>query len=533
MAKMRPIELPLEVRNEPFRKSEILVYDALSRLSDSYNVLYGVTWYLKIRNNTWSEGEADFVVVAPNVGIVIIEVKGGRIGRDEEGWYSVDRNDEKHRIKDPTLQASNCKHKLIECIKKEPEFSDRFIPARHMVCFTNVLEEDAPTLIDTPREMQILANDLDNIEEHIVNFANRDYDGVSSVPLSPAECSKIVNILKPNFDCPNRWSLQAERQNRIMDSLTEEQSNIWNMLDDNDRIAITGPAGSGKTVLALKYIKKCLAENLKVLAILPSKSLCDYYKHSVNSDKLITITQSYENINNGEGCYDVVVIDESQDLSEDDWLTLYDNYNIESSIKLLCVFDSNQKLRSKGNFCPLEKLIKVKLSRVIRNTKEIAEFSSKFYSSDIETLIVGPKGLNVQFTEIDDSSDEQVVPEVIAHYVLEEGFDYSDIVVLFANDEKTKFKKNANNNGNKYGISFRSYTGDIGSYSYKNPIVLTESVFRFRGLESKIIILVGLDKALEKEKNNACYIGASRARNILHIVATKKTIKELKKNSIN
>ena len=67
MPKMRPVELPDDIRNEPFRRSEVLFFDCAKNLPSNWFVLYGVTWYLRIRNNSWSEGEADFVIVLPQL----------------------------------------------------------------------------------------------------------------------------------------------------------------------------------------------------------------------------------------------------------------------------------------------------------------------------------------------------------------------------------------------------------------------------------------------------------------------------------
>lgn len=130
MARLRPKELPEDIRREPFRGAEVSFFDAAKNLPDSWHILYGVTWYLRVRNNSWSEGEADFVLLSPEDGIVVVEVKGGRIGRNDEGWYSIDRNDELHRIKDPALQAANCKHNLLRYIKENSHFASRILPAR-------------------------------------------------------------------------------------------------------------------------------------------------------------------------------------------------------------------------------------------------------------------------------------------------------------------------------------------------------------------------------------------------------------------
>lgn len=531
MAKLIPSILPDDIKNEPFRQAEIDFYNASINLPDDWFVLYGVSWYLHIKNNSWNEGEADFVIISPDIGLVVIEIKGGRIGRDDEGWYSIDRNDVKHRIKDPSNQAANCKHKLLRFIKSNPQFQDRIIPARHMVCFPNVCKDDFPSLIEIPRDMQILSEDFSSLQERIVCFSQRDYTSIGStnVKLSYQECKDIVKILKPNFNCPDRWSVLAAKQNTIINNLTDEQSYLWEIIEDNNRISLSGPAGSGKTILAIKLIQNEIRNGQNVLALLPSNALQKYYS-SVISSPLLTVN-SYQcpeapikKIN-----YNLIVIDEAQDISEDEWLILYDSYNISSVKRLLCIFDSNQKLKANGLFCPLESLVPLKLTRVLRNTEQIGIFSSQFYTGDKSIKIVGPNGVNVQFSKASNlDTVAKTIIQLINKYVFEKGFDYSDIVVLFADNKKSKIKEILNSN-NEFGISFRGLRSYMNSYAHKSPFVTCESVYAYRGLESKVVLLAGLDDLSETQRESASYIGASRAINVLHIIADSKTIKELKK----
>lgn len=523
MAILRPVELPDDVRNEPFRQSEISFFDACKSLPNNWTVLYGVTWYIKTRNNSWSEGEADFVIISPDIGIVVVEIKGGRIGRDENGWYSIDRNEEKHIIKDPSLQAANCKHKLLSFLKEDTYFIDKYLPARHMVCFPNVSSKDAVELIELPREMQILSEDLLQLENAISSFAKRNYDDLHP-SLSAKDCQKIVDILKPNFDIPNRWSLQAARQNKVIHSLTEEQSYIWELIKGNNRVSLSGPAGSGKTLLALKLAKDITKNGGNVLVLVPSKNLKEYYSASLPENNVKVICFSQITDTSISERFDLIVIDESQDLSDDMWMELYQIFNIENAENLLCLFDANQCLNSHGYGCPIENLLNLRLTKVIRNTKQIADFSTRFYKGDVNASSVGPEGCKIQYTICQQSEDlVKVVKKTINHYVVEEGFEYTNIVVLFGQDQRRKFALGSVAD-KKYGISFRKLNYALAGSVYKQPIVVAESVYGFRGLESDVVILCDIDHKTKRDLNNICYVGASRARNILHIVGNQETI---------
>lgn len=92
--------------------SEIKVINALKPLSGLV-VLHSVVWQSR-RNHKQSDGEADFIVVDPNQGILVLEVKGGDIEIDSGVWYSTDKHTIRHKIKDPFQQAKDSKHALLK-----------------------------------------------------------------------------------------------------------------------------------------------------------------------------------------------------------------------------------------------------------------------------------------------------------------------------------------------------------------------------------------------------------------------------------
>jgi hypothetical protein len=82
-------------------------------------------WVIWVRNDdrrVSTEGEADFVIIGPEIGLVVIEVKGGGISREGDYWYTTDRNNIKHPIKNPILQAITCKHNFVSYLKSNEFF---------------------------------------------------------------------------------------------------------------------------------------------------------------------------------------------------------------------------------------------------------------------------------------------------------------------------------------------------------------------------------------------------------------------------
>ena len=78
---------------------------ALQSLPDDYRVYHRKTWYSF--DGGAREGEADLLLQHRELGMLVLEVKGGRVAFDGRTgvWTSTDRDGAVHEIKDPFAQA--------------------------------------------------------------------------------------------------------------------------------------------------------------------------------------------------------------------------------------------------------------------------------------------------------------------------------------------------------------------------------------------------------------------------------------------
>src|SRR6266852_7212948 len=107
MAKMIP-ELSVAELGQMRSQGERKVYEACrDRLNADWTVVHSVAILKLPLASAPEDGEADFLVFNPNVGIGVIEVKGGAIEYNplERKWYSTSRAGVKSKIKDPYVQA--------------------------------------------------------------------------------------------------------------------------------------------------------------------------------------------------------------------------------------------------------------------------------------------------------------------------------------------------------------------------------------------------------------------------------------------
>ncbi len=109
-----------EISNKPERD---VAKALITQLSNSVVVYHSYPWLRMERRDrktegTLREGEADFVIIIPELGLLVVEVKGGVVVYDSENclWYRRLPSGKHRDIKDPFRQASVNMHILKEKI---------------------------------------------------------------------------------------------------------------------------------------------------------------------------------------------------------------------------------------------------------------------------------------------------------------------------------------------------------------------------------------------------------------------------------
>ena len=177
MATMYPTPLPRGIENDPLRAAERKVYEALeASLGPDHAVFYSVAWLSRNPRSGAHDGEVDFVVAHAERVVLLLEVKGGRICRDQGTgrWTSIDRAGFPHAIRDPFQQARASKHAVIEKLKDHPQFlpalNPQFLPALTEFLAPSVeLRQPLRTaLADEDRELLRLTEQ----QFHLLDFLN-------------------------------------------------------------------------------------------------------------------------------------------------------------------------------------------------------------------------------------------------------------------------------------------------------------------------------------------------------------------------
>jgi hypothetical protein len=527
---------PKNLRSDVESKAERLLYKAFQeQLSDSFTVFHQVRWQVRNLRNGARDGEADFVIACPNLGILVIEVKGGRISYNgkENQWHSNENS-----IKDAFRQACDSKYILINRLKELSYWKHRWIPIGHAVAFPDI-EVRGMLGLDAPRQIILdctKLNDLSVWMQTVLNYwrgenppqnqFQRDFDANSIKELIKV-IAPIPPVLPPSHD------------DDIFKTLTEQQNGVLDFLANHRRVAISGCAGSGKTLLALEKARRLNEQGFSVLLTCFNKSLAQFMAKSLGwkpnlhvhnfhglcvklfekaglapnqeqipEDRLFN--EIYPNLlmaaaDRLRWRVDAIIVDEGQDFHEDWWLAL--KFLLHDPDNGICYLfhDDNQNIYGRGWKPPLEEA-PFTLNKNCRNTQKIHEYVLQFHPQANSTSSLCPLGQDVEFSNYrGDTQLRNKLGSLLHHLVISEGFATKDIVIL-----TTRRKQSLQN---QVVGQFRIKAApDIN----RNEI-LCNTISHFKGLESKVVILV------ETESNppnyqQLLYVGASRARHHLIVL---------------
>ena len=249
MAKMIPLELK---DGEYLSEGEKEVFEILKNgLSDEWLVIYSLRWI--IDNDIFlgkANGESDFILIHPNYGVLILEVKSAVISCINGQWSSISFDNTKRTIKDPEKQANDAKYSLLSRFKRSN--INPYITTA--VWFPDCIKEKCSLPLSMPKEIILDMASFNNIEKEIIDvFKYRvEKEGFVINKLLDSEYKKLLDILNPKTEIKIPLLRLANKLNMKFMKLNEEQNNFFEQLDRNKFISVRGHAGTGKTVLAVK-----------------------------------------------------------------------------------------------------------------------------------------------------------------------------------------------------------------------------------------------------------------------------------------
>lgn len=517
---------------------EQIVYEALRRnLPDSYTVFHSFVW-LGNEKQRRSEGEADFVILHPALGILAIEVKAGGIAYAEGNWIQINRHTGEEKIIDPLGQAAESQHHIINLLRQKlPNLSPRPIVGRAVWFTSVVLDRRLPLPPSASPAILLDETDLDNPEAGLNKAFSfwKDNLGAGKTDLTPAQFAQVVNTLMHSFRiAPAISSIIRENREQYV-RMTGQQSAILDFLGEQPTAAIHGPAGTGKTLLAVEKARMLAAAGQKTLYLCFNEFLLDSLRkaypneenitfHNVRTlgqellgredipiDKIVAAFEEYLDNEYDDSLwpYPNIIVDEAQDLS--DTLLEHLAYLMEMNSGVFYTFyDRNQAIMKKepSKWIDEHADCRLMLYRNCRNTSEIARLISGLVPVREESYVNDIHGYKPKCFVYKDSKELQTIAANFVKEMLKNDLNPEDIAILSVHRTET----------NPLHEVTPLAGVPISGKREPNKIWFT-SIRKFKGLEAQAVLIVDFrfSEADSELAKRIFYVGCSRANAYLQM----------------
>lgn len=445
------------------------------------------------------QAEADFVILWRGK-VVVVEIKGGGVRKHDGIWYSVDRRGDWHKLRtSPMEQARSAAYALGDILKEQ---GVGWYAHEALVVTPDI--EAPPNSVDW-NPLNWIARDsmttdlLTQKLDALVADSRRAPHGAKVARMTDLRARLFGEFTRMPVVDAQRGAV-IEEQNRA----TTGQVRVLAALARNNRMLISGGAGTGKSLVLVEAAKQEEEQGQSVLVTFKSPSLADYFAPHLGDRSVDVIP--FEDLGK-TGKYDVVFVDEAQDMMTAEAMDRLDGVIAKGRAagRWRMFLDPNNQAHVDGEYdsdiaeLVTEEAITVDLSLNVRNTQAIVHVVQEYLNADVGDPGV-VHGEKVKWHTV---NEEVTVGDgiKIATDLVADGARRTDIWVI---DPRS-----------------------IEAPTVVEGIVVTSPRFA-KGLEAEHVVVCGLPDALDEAGTAAFYVAVTRARVALHIVLSKEDRSRLK-----
>lgn len=533
-----------------------------SQLPDDWIVMCNVSWALRSASGFVKDGQCDFVVLAPGLGLAVVEVKGSwsvRVGSDGV-WYRRERGDARNSqnareiaiTEPPPEQANRNMHTLAGIVARYLNLADFPGAYAFLVAYPNGIVEGSPELYDpsTIVDKVRMSSLKRSIENALVARGAKRESGRFPVDIArkSADCLSNSRFVVTTVDAP----LDSQTDAKNIDELTRQQFAALRGAFELPSVAIVGPAGSGKTMLAIWKLLALIEEGKRAVFVCYNKSLAEFLRlqypeaedsiwsidrlfkhiapeaHSPRMDDVFFRENLPQHVMNvavdlaDDRKFDAIIVDEGQDFGESRVIALLELL-VPNTAQWLYFCDINQDVYDAGNKGTTGAEVTFRLFHNCRNTERVNRATNRLCELAISAMPGVPAGVPpaIHFA----SSPDQIASRAweLAHEFAPSG----GCVIL----SPYKLENSCMNKSRRgYGLELTEEISHMGQVGY----VYFSTIKSFKGMEAENVILVqasrlGASHSFQKED---LYVACTRANGRFAVVTTDQQAHEWFSSSI-
>ena len=543
--------------------SEVPVYEVLrDHLPNEFIVLHSYPWLRRWRNKgTLAEGEADFVLLHPRHGLLVLEVKGGQDIRYEGGrWFRRSAHGPRE-FQDPFRQAQRNMHALLDIVKQRSgnRVHKRDFVYGYAVMFPHVDYSGAPPPHVDPAI--VLSRRHLTFMDQAIMTAFRAWGRRSRVMQRDQYETLVFDCLMPKFKIIRRIGPDIASASEILLELTQQQAQVFEGLYAQDRVLVEGVAGSGKTFLALERALAFARAGKHTLFVCYNSALAFWLHRQVQEDPRTGEYRSHLTVKNFHALakelaakvgvrfrpaqggqltpkfwdeevpdlleqavldhemrginvkYDALVVDEAQDFSLGWWYALTQSLVREEDSPVYAFMDPNQSLRGEVERPPIEFDTKFSLKVNCRNTRKIASASASLLELESRSFARAPAGTSLKILRARSAAQQKgLVLRELRRLFGGGDIKPQQIAVI---GPRRKAKGSLSDVDEVKGVPLITNSDDWGD----GRGVLVTTSRSFKGLEADIILLYDLAGFGNLFQKKDLYVACTRAKFLLIAIA--------------
>lgn len=501
-----------------------------------------VAWHsLRVRTAEGFEGEGDFVVAAPDRGVVIVEVKGGAIEMRDGQW----RQNGRLMDRAPREQA----HRFLKLLlRKLEQASSGPIPYFHIAtAFPETAFFNDPTAGDVAGAV-LGQQEMHYLSEALVALVERLFANTKAPPRDARWLDALHALWCETWTPTLSLGQRARLREQEMIALDADQLNLLDQVQQNPRLLVTGGPGTGKTLLGRELFTRwqrdgknptylcstsALAAGMRASGIECAWTVKEYAAQLLDAAHIemqggaarsawsaetweLASLQAATDALPAVGCsYESVVLDEGQDLAANDWYLL----EALAGDRPLWIFADEAQ-----GFWPDRKvpanlgLVSFRLMKRYRCPEPLARFADLYRGTlTAETIAEVTGGLTDELRVVTAPSAGAAIDKIAVEIdkALGGGAHPEDIAILSLGGQ-TRTKLGRSDHIGRHEV-VRADDPRAGTH------IIADTFLRFKGLERPWIIITELDQG-ERRYDVRMHVALSRATVGAVVIGTQQDL---------